>query len=186
MQETEYKVIPSTLSGLVGNLDKGSPETPPAPEVPAYVPTTEEVPSDGGGGDLLPADFEDPDAPAKPGGGVSKAQGRIVSRVIDRGAATGLSIIAKGDVKDYKATDDEYADLEEAVILYMQETNMQMSPLLGLILAILAIYGLKVPEAIRARREVEKVERAEQAAMIAEREAKLRGGNYEPSAAATT
>ena len=172
MIENEYKVIPSTLSGLVGNLDKGSPDPTPAPAVPQYVPT-EEVPA--GGGDM-PSDFEDPEAD-KPGGGVSKAQGRIVTMMIDRGAATGLSAIAKGEVSDYRATKDEYADLEEAVILYMQETNMQISPLLGLIMAVLAIYGMKLPTAMKARREVEKVERAEQAALIAQRNAELLRGN---------
>lgn len=176
MIENEYKVIPSTLSGLVGNLDKGSPEPAPAPEVPQYVPT-EEVPA-GGGGDM-PADFEDPDGEDRPKTGVGKAKGRLYTLIVDRTAAGALAIAAKGDLQDYRATKDEYNDLEEAMITFLQEADVHTTPVVDLFLAIFAIYGMKLPSAIKARREVEKVERQEQLALLAKRNAELMKGNNE-------
>lgn len=173
--EKDYKVIPSTLSGLVGNLDKGTAEPTPAPAEPQYVPTEEVLP---GGGDM-PADFEDPDGEDRPKTGVSKAKGRLYTLIVDRTAAGALAIAAKGDLQDYRATKDEYNDLEEAMIAFLQEADVQTTPVVDLFLAIFAIYGMKLPSAFKARREVEKVERQEQLALLAKRNAELMRGNNE-------
>lgn len=152
-----YQVIPSTLSGLVGSLN-----TNPDPVVEAEEPM-----------DLPPEDFEEEHPRERTAGGLAASEGRIITMVVDRGAATGLAAIAKGDVADYKASPDEYDDLEKAVVAYMEETDMQMSPLMQLVLAILAIYAVKIPEALKARKIVQARERDEQAALIAKKQQEL-------------
>lgn len=153
-----YQVIPSTLSGLVGSLN-----TNPDPVVEAEEPM-----------DLPLEDFEEEQHPReRTAGGVAASEGRILTMVVDRGAATGLAAIAKGDVADYKASPDEYDDLEKAVVALMEETDMKMSPLKQLILAILAIYAVKIPEALKARKIVQARERDEQAALIAKKQQEL-------------
>ena len=158
-----YKVIPSNLSGLVDSMSEGTQEEP-ARDIEDI--DANPAPS----GDMPPADFIDPSAEPR---GASAAEGRIITMVIDRCAATGLAALAKGETKDYRAKDDEYRDLEKAVAEYMAETNTHTSPLVQLIMALVAIYLIKVPDALKERKKVIAQEREEQAALIAKKQMAL-------------
>lgn len=139
-----YKVIPSNLSGLVDSMSEGTQEEQ-VQDVAEIDPNP--APSE----DMPPANFIDPSAEPR---GASAAEGRIITMVIDRCAAASLAALAKGETRDYRAKDDEYRDLEKAVAEYMAETNTHTSPLTQLIMALVAIYLIKLPDALKERKKV--------------------------------
>ena len=128
--------IPENLSGFASGL--GSPG-----------PGVETV-------DIPVPEFDADDAvPSGSSGRAAAVGGSIVTMAVDRGAALGLAYIAHGEPDDFRADEGEYRDLQAAIESFMEQSMMRLSPGVQLFLALASIYGAKLPEALRRRREWE-------------------------------
>lgn len=95
--------------------------------------------------------------------------GRAFARFTDRGMAFGMGMVAHAKSDNYRATPQEMEELEEAFIVFLDDSGIDVSPAVNLIIALSAIYFFKFADVMRDRKENLKRE-AEEAAADRKRE----------------
>lgn len=85
---------------------------------------------------------------------VSKASGKLLAIITDTSLASVLALAAKDtDVSKYKASPVEREELQAAFTEYTRLRGTDIPPGLALFLAILAIYGSKIPTVLSSRKQ---------------------------------
>ncbi|MEA4975430.1 MAG: hypothetical protein VB046_06810 [Paludibacter sp.] len=88
---------------------------------------------------------------------VANATGSLLAIAVDAGLSTVLgAVIAKGDPEDYKASESEKEELQDAISEYVKLKGGDIPPGVALIIIILSIYGPKTAIAFQARKFNEK------------------------------
>lgn len=116
-----------------------------------------------------PMDTSDPDAGLMPGGEspiafepeddqpservVPKNVGCGLARFVDKGMAFGASIYTHDKSERFRATSQEMDELEEAFGDFLQESGIDISPAINLIIALSAIYLFKFNDLRLIRKE---------------------------------
>lgn len=98
----------------------------------------------------------------------AKATGKLIASVIDNTLPLGLSLLAKGKLEDYKASEEDRTELENALAEYFKLKGADIPPGLMIVILIVVIYTTKIPQALqdrkintlRAQLEAEKAELA--------------------------
>jgi len=94
--------------------------------------------------------------------GAANASGRLVVSVIDTVIPAVQAWCAKSDTEDFKAKENDRAELEDAFSEYMKLKGGDIPPGLMCVILVLAIYGSNVPKMLEMRKlntEKEKLER---------------------------
>ena len=84
-----------------------------------------------------------------------KFSGEMLSFGIDVGAAYLLAWIAHQPLETYRLPPKDLKKLEKVIAKCTRDTKLMLSPWQGLFVVLLAIYGMKIPQVIEARREWE-------------------------------
>ena len=84
----------------------------------------------------------------------ARKTGKFVSRMIDYGAATGLSIISGQPMSQHKADDEAYKELESIITEYIKESGGEIPLNIQLIICLVVTYGLQIPAAIQMRKQM--------------------------------
>lgn len=149
-QEQPYVPVPSNLGEFMASTGANKSGEEIAPPPAEIVPTDENPDNRGAGDELI---FEDPeDEEAKGRAKASRFGGKVIARAVDRGFGLTFGAIAHGDARDYRADEEEFAELQQLFIDFMTEENMALSPVYGLILGILGIYVFKLPDVLKDRK----------------------------------
>ena len=82
----------------------------------------------------------------------AKATGRIFASLIDSTLPVGLSLLAKGRLEDYKASEDQRTELEHALAEYFKVKGTDIPPGIAIVLIILTTYLTKIPQALQDRK----------------------------------
>jgi hypothetical protein len=82
----------------------------------------------------------------------AKATGKLIASVIDNTLPLGLAILAKGKLEDYKASEDDRSELENALAEYFKLKGADIPPGLMIVILILVIYTTKIPQALQDRK----------------------------------
>lgn len=143
-----FSAVPGNLGAFMQSIK--AHETPESEFNPTDVPDP-----DGGllpGGEA-PIEFEQEDD--QPGGGkvVPKNVGRGLARFVDKGMAFGASIYTHDKSDRFRATAQEMEELEDAFGDFLQETGIDISPAVNLIIALSAIYLFKFNDLRLIRKE---------------------------------
>ncbi len=115
----------------------------------------------------------------------AKATGKLIASVIDNTLPLGLSILAKGRLEDYKASEEDRTELENALAEYFKLKGADIPPGLMIVILIVVIYTTKIPQALQDRKintlraELE-AEKAEVARIRLELEEKQITSNEQP------
>lgn len=88
-----------------------------------------------------------------------KFSGEMLSFGIDVGAAYLLAWIAHQPLETYRLPPKDLKKLEKVIAKCTRDTKLMLSPWQGLFVVLLAIYGMKIPQVIQARREWEEQQR---------------------------
>lgn len=84
-----------------------------------------------------------------------KFSGEMLSFGIDVGAAYLLAWIAHQPLETYRLPPKDLKKLEKVIAKCTRDTKLMLSPWQGLFVVLLAIYGMKIPQVIQARKEWE-------------------------------
>lgn len=85
----------------------------------------------------------------------SEAAAKMVAKTIDFGWSSGAQFLTESESrKKWAAEDEDMDELVEAWALYIESQGAQIPPWLGLVLLNLIIYIFRVPEIIKARKEM--------------------------------
>ena len=84
---------------------------------------------------------------------VPKNVGRGLARFVDKGMAFGASIYTHDKSERFRATSQEMDELEEAFGDFLQESGIDISPAINLIIALSAIYIFKFNDLRIIRKE---------------------------------
>lgn len=82
-----------------------------------------------------------------------KFSGEMLSFGIDVGAAYLLAWIAHQPLETYRLPPKDLKKLEKVIAKCTRDTKLMLSPWQGLFVVLIAIYGMKIPQVIEARRE---------------------------------
>ncbi len=82
----------------------------------------------------------------------AKATGKLIASVIDNTLPLGLSLLAKGKLEDYKASEEDRTELENALAEYFKLKGADIPPGLMIVILILMIYTTKIPQALQDRK----------------------------------
>lgn len=85
--------------------------------------------------------------------------GEMLSFGIDVGAAYLLAWLAHQPLETYRLPPKDLKKLEKVIAQCTRDTKLMLSPWQGLFVVLLAIYGMKVPQVLQARREWEEQQR---------------------------
>ncbi len=85
--------------------------------------------------------------------------GEMLSFGIDVGAAYLLAWLAHQPLETYRLPPKDLKKLEKVIAQCTRDTKLMLSPWQGLFVVLLAIYGMKVPQVLQARREWEEKQR---------------------------
>lgn len=88
-----------------------------------------------------------------------KFSGEMLSFGIDVGAAYLLAWIAHQPLETYRLPPKDLKKLEKVIAKCTRDTKLMLSPWQGLFVVLLAIYGMKIPQVIQARKEWEEQQR---------------------------
>ena len=88
-----------------------------------------------------------------------KFSGEMLSFGIDVGAAYLLAWIAHQPLETYRLPPKDLKKLEKVIAKCTSTTKLMLSPWQGLFVVLLAIYGMKIPQVIQARKEWENQQR---------------------------
>ena len=137
-----FTAIPGNLGAFMNNMQQSAPVVDEAPfdDESGASDQPEELPSDfgssfGGGEKVVP-----------------KNVGRGLARFTDHGMAFLFGLYAHDRSDKYRATDEEMSELEEAFIVFLQDTGIDVSPAVNLIIAITAIYAFKANDVYHDRK----------------------------------
>lgn len=83
----------------------------------------------------------------------SKAGAQMVTKTIDFAFSRGAALITHQEAEKWKASKSDEEELLEAWALYIESNNMEIPVWLQLIILNLVIYGFRVPDVIKARKE---------------------------------
>ena len=81
-----------------------------------------------------------------------KFSGEMLSFGIDVGAAYLLAWIAHQPLETYRLPPKDLKKLEKVIAKCTRDTKLMLSPWQGLFVVLIAIYGMKIPQVIEARR----------------------------------
>ncbi len=85
--------------------------------------------------------------------------GEMLSFGIDVGAAYLLAWLAHQPLETYRLPPKDLKKLEKVIAQCTRDTKLMLSPWQGLFVVLLAIYGMKIPQVLQARREWEEQQR---------------------------
>jgi len=100
----------------------------------------------------------------------ARSTARFLAPIIDQGAAFGLSLVSKNDIKHHKADKDSLKELERLIAEYAKESGGEIPIWMQILICLVAIYGFQIPKALADRKlnnerlELEKERRAYQEA----------------------
>ncbi len=155
VNNASFSPVPGNLDTFLSSVQQVHvPEEPEQPEVPAEDP---EEPLDFGGEDS--DDSERKTVPTN--------TGKALARLVDRGWAFGAGLYAHAPSEKYRSTQAEIGELEDAFADFVEETGINISPAVNLIIAIIAIYAFRVGDVVRDRKINLEKEAAEAAAVPA-------------------
>jgi hypothetical protein len=83
----------------------------------------------------------------------SKAGAQMVTKTIDFAFSRGAALITHSEAEKWKASKSDEEELLEAWALYIEQNNMEIPVWLQLVILNLVIYGFRVPDIIKARKE---------------------------------
>lgn len=104
-----------------------------------------------------------------------KFSGEMLSFGIDVGAAYLLAWIAHQPLETYRLPPKDLKKLEKVIAKCTRDTKLMLSPWQGLFVVLLAIYGMKIPQVIQARKEWEEQQRQPIAYDREDKEISVRG-----------
>ena len=109
--------------------------------------------------------------------GAAEATGKLCVTVVDTVLPACLGVIAKDDGDNYKASDEERSELEEAFGEYMKLKGADVPPGVMVLILVGTIYGTKLPYAFQQRKIAaakEELEKKEKELLERERELQLK------------
>lgn len=109
--------------------------------------------------------------------GAAKATGKLCVTVVDTVLPACLGMIAKDDGDNFKASDEERSELEEAFSEYMKLKGADVPPGVMVLILVGTIYASKLPYAIQQRKIAkakEELEKKEKELQERERELQMR------------
>lgn len=82
----------------------------------------------------------------------ARATAKLITTVIDSTIPSTLAFIAKSDIAEYKASEDEREELTEALTEYVKLKGGDIPPGVMVVILVCVIYGTKVPAALQQRK----------------------------------
>lgn len=158
--ETPSTASFSAIPGNLGSFMNSVQTTHAAAEEPAFEAPSDELQDPAP--DEPDLDFGDEDFGGEHRRVVPKNVGRGLARFTDRGLSFLMGLYAHAPGSRYRADDDEMGELEKAFADFVEETGINISPAINLIIAISAIYAFKMADVVQDRK----------AALLAEEEAR--------------
>lgn len=152
-----FSAVPGNLGSFMSSIQSQAPVEEPAVDFdPDGESDQDEQPGE------APINWGGEEEPARKA--VPTNVGRGFARFTDRGLAFAMGLYAHNPSDKYRATEQEFHEIEEAFVDFINETGIDISPALNLIIALSAIYVFKFGDVHRDRQENLKRERAEIAA----------------------
>lgn len=145
--DDSFNAVPGNLGAFMQSIQ--AHETP-ANDLPADIPEPGDEPLPSG---EAPIDFGEEEEPAPGGRVVPRNTGRAIARFVDKGMAFGASIYTHDKSERFRATSQEMDELEEAFGDFLQESGIDISPAVNLIIALAAIYIFKFNDLRLIRKE---------------------------------
>lgn len=143
--QESFSAIPGNLGSFMNTMQQSASRADEAP-FDEYGQAESANP-----GEELPSDF------GSDFGGeekvVPKNVGRGLAHFTDRGIAFAFGLYAHERSEKYRATTEEMSELEEAFAVFLQDTGIDISPAVNLIIAIAAIYAFKANDVYHDRKE---------------------------------
>lgn len=142
--QESFSAIPGNLGSFMNTMQQSAPR---ADEAPFDSPNSDESFNPG---EEMPSDFGSAFGEEKV---VPKNVGRGLAHFTDRGIAFAFGLYAHERSEKYRATTEEMSELEEAFVVFLQDTGIDISPAVNLIIAIAAIYAFKANDVYHDRKE---------------------------------
>jgi len=134
-----FNAVPGNLGSFMSSVQAQHVVTEPEPEP---IETPEDI------DDTVDFGEEEPEQKVVP-----TNSGRALARFVDKGWAFGAGLYAHAPSEKYRSTSQEMEELEEAFVDFLNDTGINISPAINLIIAVVAIYAFKIGDVVRDRKE---------------------------------